>query len=449
MTCVFGFYSLLHCFSAKVVRKFGMEDVERLLQRVGNVLTSHHRCSLGMGWDRSDECDKNGDDEQSSSNVGASVASELLAIVPPSTWNALLGWLWVPSVSETPRIVTTDAHRLFDLKRRICFLFTDIIAAALASGLDDVLVVVALTFAPWPTGTENPPWQRLLLAIHQGNLSAVPLFRSLCQVPAVLCRMLAANASVTFKQTACGFLLFSQADEEEREETSSAQLQQQQVSTAALIEVTTDAAVHTDLWVCLHSVLNANATVTVAYLKQYLVDFVLCAIRLLSGATHGEQHMEIATAVTPGSFCQIWQVLKMLACLMGEAKFGKARSALAESPALLVAILRHTNHPSFHVRYEVYHCLKIFVAKPNKPAPIRYVLWINRTSIARFVANHHDEVNQRLRGMDGGSSNAMEGDGGTQSFEEREAERSMLFEKLSFLEALSRDEMVLLSVDDR
>ncbi|KAF8286151.1 putative Mo25-like [Trypanosoma cruzi] len=118
-----------------------------------------------------------------------------------------------------------------------------------------------------------------------------------------------------------------------------------------------------------------------------------------------------------------WSCLPLLLRILC---FLRARRKFAESPALLCALLPLTNSSSAHIRFLTFETLKVFIAKGNKPAPIRHILCINRDMLARYVEDYSTKeiaINKRL-----------------------EVEKQKLLQSLTSLEPLTHEEELLLGI---
>jgi hypothetical protein len=120
------------------------------------------------------------------------------------------------------------------------------------------------------------------------------------------------------------------------------------------------------------------------------------------------------------------QALRLLNALLGDPAYGRARLKLAESPALLCAVMHALHDPSHHIQFEAYHCLKVFLAKPNKKPAIRYLLACNRAGLADFLNEYST--------------------GDARSDQQLDEEKSMLLQRLIAVEPLTHEEQVLLDV---
>jgi hypothetical protein len=120
------------------------------------------------------------------------------------------------------------------------------------------------------------------------------------------------------------------------------------------------------------------------------------------------------------------QALRMLNQLLGDPLYGRARLKLAESPALLCAVMTALRDPSHHIQFEAYHCLKVFLAKPNKKPAIRYIFACNNEGLADFL-NEYSTGDARSDGQ-------------------LADERRLLLQRLVAVEPLTHEEEVLLGV---
>ena len=118
--------------------------------------------------------------------------------------------------------------------------------------------------------------------------------------------------------------------------------------------------------------------------------------------------------------------LRLLNAILGDPSYARARLKLAESPALLCAVMRSLHDASHHIQFEAYHCLKVFLAKPNKPAAIRYLISCNREGLADFL-NEYSTGDPR-------TDSAMED------------EKALLLQRLINVEPVTHEEQVLLGL---
>ena len=139
------------------------------------------------------------------------------------------------------------------------------------------------------------------------------------------------------------------------------------------------------------------------------------------------------------------EALRLASLLLGDPAYGRLRLQCAESPMLLAACLRATSSPYDGVLFEVYHCLKVFLSKAQKPSPIRYLLWVNRDPLRRLLSSTNSSTS-------GGGGTSYVGGGGSGGplfgrVSGVESELVMLRQRLTQMEALSREELVVLGVD--
>ncbi|KEG13493.1 hypothetical protein DQ04_00971030 [Trypanosoma grayi] len=166
----------------------------------------------------------------------------------------------------------------------------------------------------------------------------------------------------------------------------------------------------TETWRSLTTTLYTNKGLSASLLLHFFTEFVVMLVGCLQGA----------------NFVAKLHALEFLAALLEDSAFLKARRKFAESPALLCALIPLTNSPSAHIRFLTFDTLKVFIAKGNKPAPIRYILYINREMLARYVEDYSTgelTIDKRL-----------------------EIEKQKLLQSLISLEPLSHEEEVFLSV---
>jgi calcium binding protein 39 len=55
---------------------------------------------------------------------------------------------------------------------------------------------------------------------------------------------------------------------------------------------------------------------------------------------------------------------------------------------LMMTLLRDKSRS---IQFEAFHVFKVFVANPNKPAPILRILVKNKEKLATFLANFHND----------------------------------------------------------
>ncbi|RNF16571.1 uncharacterized protein Tco025E_05126 [Trypanosoma conorhini] len=166
----------------------------------------------------------------------------------------------------------------------------------------------------------------------------------------------------------------------------------------------------TETWRSLTTALYTNKGLSASLLLHYFKDFVAMLTDCLLGR----------------NFVARLHALELLAAVLEDSAFLKARRKFAESPALLCALLPLTNSPSAHIRFLAFDTLKVFIAKGNKPAPIRYILCVNRDMLARYVEDYSTKevaINKRL-----------------------EIEKQKLLQSLTALEPLTHEEELLLGV---
>ncbi|SCU71887.1 Mo25-like, putative [Trypanosoma equiperdum] len=131
-------------------------------------------------------------------------------------------------------------------------------------------------------------------------------------------------------------------------------------------------ALCTETWRSLSTALCTNKALSAPLLLCYFNEFVGMFLGCLEG----------------DNFVAKLHALELIDAILEDAAFLKARPKLAESPALLCALLPLTNSRSQHIRFLTFDAIKVFIAKGNKPAPIRYILYINRETLARYVEDY-------------------------------------------------------------
>ena len=140
--------------------------------------------------------------------------------------------------------------------------------------------------------------------------------------------------------------------------------------------------------------------------------------------------------------------LKLLSFVLGDGGFGKARTRLADCPALLAAVLgvvgevRLSAHPASPrggavtgdalLMYDAYHVLKVFIAKPKKNLPVRYILSTNRDAVIHFINTYHVCCPQ----LEGGK-------GREEGYEE---EHNLLVGRVMTIDPLTSDELLELDL---
>ena len=132
----------------------------------------------------------------------------------------------------------------------------------------------------------------------------------------------------------------------------------------------------------------------------------------------------IVSCLADTSYVARRQMLKLLTMLLTERGFSHFRKQLVRSPALLCCVLELLNDGSNHIQYEAYHSLKVFIANPHKPLPIRAILLLNRDLLTTYLSTYSSgdpEADEQLRG-----------------------EKEVLLRVLSALRPLDGDEEVLL-----
>ncbi|ESL06128.1 hypothetical protein TRSC58_06203 [Trypanosoma rangeli SC58] len=166
----------------------------------------------------------------------------------------------------------------------------------------------------------------------------------------------------------------------------------------------------TETWRSLTTALYTNKGLSASLLLHYFNEFVALLTDCLMGR----------------NFVAKLHALELLAAVLEDSAFLKARRKFAESPALLCALLPLTNSSSAHTRFLAFDTLKVFIAKGNKPAPIRYILCVNRDMLARYVEDYSTKeiaINKRL-----------------------EVEKQKLLQSLTSLEPLTHEEELLLGI---
>ncbi|KAH9579838.1 Mo25-like [Trypanosoma melophagium] len=166
----------------------------------------------------------------------------------------------------------------------------------------------------------------------------------------------------------------------------------------------------TETWLSLNTALQMDKGLSASLLLYYFNEFVLM----------------FKNCLDEGNFVAKLHALELLASILEDSAFLKARRSFAESPALLCALLPLTNSSSTHIRFLTFDALKVFIAKGNKPAPIRYILFINREILAAYVEDYSTEevaIQKRL-----------------------ELEKQRLLQSLTSLEPLTHEEELLLGV---
>ncbi|KAG8348463.1 hypothetical protein TRVL_00712 [Trypanosoma vivax] len=139
----------------------------------------------------------------------------------------------------------------------------------------------------------------------------------------------------------------------------------------------------TQTWRSLTVAIETNKSLSASLLIHFFDDFVSVFLNALRG----------------NNFVAKLHALELLAAILEDPSYLRARAKFAESPALLCALILLTNTPSQHIRFLTFDSLKVFIAKGNKPAPIRYILYINREMLARYVKDFITEeafINQLL-----------------------------------------------------
>ncbi|EAN98392.1 hypothetical protein C3747_41g234 [Trypanosoma cruzi] len=166
----------------------------------------------------------------------------------------------------------------------------------------------------------------------------------------------------------------------------------------------------TETWRSLTTALYTNKGLSASLLLYYFNEFVAMLVGCLLGR----------------NFVAKLHALELLASVVEDPVFLRARRKFAESPALLCALLPLTNSSSAHIRFLTFETLKVFIAKGNKPAPIRHILCINRDMLARYVEDYSTKeiaINKRL-----------------------EVEKQKLLQSLTSLEPLTHEEELLLGI---
>ncbi|CUG87494.1 Hypothetical protein, putative [Bodo saltans] len=373
----------------------------------------------------------------------------------PSSSNQAVGS--VPTaVVNTPEY----QHEVFELRKKLSFFFAELASATAESdGNDEIRTHLFVTFVSPATPTaSSPPHDSSSLVsllvdavLLRGCTAAGSLLRCLWgRVPSILAAtMTPRSTTIAFGETVLGRFIASRLDNENDDDGERDEPSKRHQKSFSL-----DGAVAVEVWRCIHVLLTTNGTVASECLRSYLIDVSrsFCQLLIRKEVTTSSFTDGSAAAMASSRFLNQWQTLRVLTSLLGETKFGKLRTLLAESPAIFCAILQFVQSSSTHLRFEAYHCVKVFIAKPNKPPPMRYLMWINRDVLMKFVIAHHQHVVQQFEGDDprrnpmnaagggaGGSGNDV-----VEEAEERERERDMLQDRLIHLQPLSREESLLL-----
>ena len=172
-----------------------------------------------------------------------------------------------------------------------------------------------------------------------------------------------------------------------------------------------------------------------AHFEPYVID-LLAALETRDGCA--------------GVYVRIRLCLKLLSFVLGDGGFGRARTRLADCPALLAAVLgvvgevRLSAHPASTsgmaasvtgdtlVMYDAYHVLKVFLVKPKKSLPVRSIISTNRDPLVHFIHAYHAScaLLEGGRGLDDASAGAQ-----------RE-EHALLIERVMSTDPLTTDELL-------
>lgn len=345
------------------------------------------------------------------------------------------------------------AHEIFELRKKISFLFAELSHASQIDGGDEIVRHLRATFLAQHRESRNGETFVVVdllvdALLVRGCVVAGALLRCLwSRVSPVLAATLApSSTAIAFGCTVLGRLFHSRKpplsppDSEDSVDGSSPDA----IAAKAIDNNTADGAVAVEAWRCIQVLVTSNGSIASECLRSYMIDFARCVCNLLGEV--GPMHPPPVAAVSSCGFLNQWHALRLLTSLLGETKFGKLRTLLAESPALLCAVMKHMKSASSHLRFEAYHCLKVFIAKPNKSAPIRYLMWLNRDTLMQFINAHHQNIVHQL---DGGSHPMMAAANSgcadvSEDAEARERERDTLTDRLINLQPLSREETLLL-----
>lgn len=173
-----------------------------------------------------------------------------------------------------------------------------------------------------------------------------------------------------------------------------------------------NAVVCSDAWTVLRALLMADSAAPAA------CSFV---------TVHAEPFLTGIIAVLRSSnYIAVRQTLHCLSSLVAQPQYSKARSKFLDSPALLWAIMVcAAGDPSHNIRYEAYHVIKVFLAKPTKVLPVRHLIFSNRENFSRYLTTFAtgDE-----------SMDAQIND-----------ERPVLLKRVLAVQPLTREELVLLT----
>jgi hypothetical protein len=398
---------------------------------------------------------------------------EVQAIIPPKNWASIVEDVFgdgssqpsasavdvenslssdigpaAASCSSSSNQVSTQeyAHEVFELRKKLSFFFAEMASVSgEMDGNDEIRKHLLSTFISVKPVASPPSLVALLIdaLLVRGCSAAGSLLRCLwCRVPSILAATMTPRpTTVAFRETVLGRLMTSRLEKSVDHDENAKE--------TTLNPAASDGAVAVESWRCIHTLLTTNGAVASECLRSYLIDASRCFCQLLSCKSELLLPSDAVVATSSCRFLNQWQTLRLLTSLLGETIFGKLRTLLAESPAILCAVLQFVQSSSTHLRFEAYHCIKVFIAKPNKPPPMRYLMWINRDVLMKFVIAHHQHVVQQFEGDDPRRNpmNAAGGGGGSdvvEEAEERERERDMLQDRLIHLQPLSREETLLL-----
>lgn len=86
--------------------------------------------------------------------------------------------------------------------------------------------------------------------------------------------------------------------------------------------------------------------------------------------------------------------LKLLSELLLDRTNFNIMTKYISDPEHLKLIMNALKDRSKHIQFEAFHVFKVFVANPNKPGPIRQIIYMNKDRLSKFLETFHEEREQ-------------------------------------------------------